>query len=113
MTSSGWAQRPSKRGGWGGRSKGQTAAWKRARRAHLLADPWCVDCAAAGEQTRAGEVDHVVGRENDPAHQHLESVCAPHHAARTMRQSLAARAGGCSAGDCRCPEPRTVTVWTR
>ena len=82
-------------------------AWRKRRAAQLRAEPYCriqgPSCTG-----RATEVDHIIGADADPGHQHLRSVCATCHRKRTAaEQGLGYRSGG-SRSD---PEPRANTVW--
>jgi 5-methylcytosine-specific restriction protein A len=71
-----------------------TANWKRLRKAHLSASPFCEGCKAMGEPyVIANSVDHVQpisdGGQPFPCHDGLRSYCPPCHSAKTARGSEA------------------------
>jgi 5-methylcytosine-specific restriction endonuclease McrA len=66
--------------------RGSTRAWRN-RRAQILreADYRCAQCAAAGRDGYAVEVDHIVpvSRGGVDALENLQPLCRAHHAAKT------------------------------
>jgi 5-methylcytosine-specific restriction protein A len=67
-----------------------TANWKRLRKAHLAAFPWCEGCERMGRRyVRANTVDHRTaisdGGPPFPGHDGLASYCAGCHSAKTAR----------------------------
>lgn len=80
-----------------------TAAWKRLRKAHLSAFPWCEGCKAMGKpHVLANTVDHrhaiKDGGNPFPGHDGLASYCPGCHSAKTAR--------GTEAGAVRSSKPR-------
>lgn len=80
-----------------------TANWKRLRKAHLSAYPWCEGCKAMGKPyVLANTVDHVhpisEGGRPFPGHDGLTSYCPACHSAKTAR--------GAEAGAVRSSKPR-------
>ena len=80
-----------------------STAWKRLRKAHLAAYPWCEGCKAMGKPyVLANTVDHVHpisdGGPAFPGHDGLRSYCAACHSAKTAR--------GAEAGAVRSNKPR-------
>jgi len=72
--------------------------WRKARAKYLAENPWCVDCAAAGEQVKASEVDHDTPHKGDKRifwdRSNWRSRCKPHHSSKTAtRDSYFARPG--------------------
>jgi 5-methylcytosine-specific restriction protein A len=57
------------------------------RAAHLVEEPWCVDCLERGERTQATEVDHIKPHHGDPVlffdEKNLASRCKPDHSRKT------------------------------
>ena len=57
---------------------------------HLIREPFCRECAAAGIRTRATVVDHVIPHEGEWAlfvdPENLQSLCKFHHDGKTMRE---------------------------
>jgi len=64
--------------------------WRKARKAHLLANPLCVMCEAEGRITRATVVHHSVKHNGNPKvfwdQSIWQSVCQPHHDITAQRQ---------------------------
>lgn len=80
-----------------------TANWKRLRKAHLAASPWCEGCKAMGKpHVLANTVDHRVpiseGGPAFPGFDGLASYCPACHSAKTAR--------GAEAGAVRSSKPR-------
>ncbi len=80
-----------------------TANWKKLRKAHLSAFPWCEGCKAMGKpHVLANTVDHVEpiseGGNPFPGHDGLRSYCPACHSAKTAR--------GTEAGAVRSSKPR-------
>lgn len=71
-------------------ARGYGARWQRRRAAWLAAHPLCVACSVHGRTTAANVVDHVIpkahGGPDDETN--LQSLCAPCHNAKTMRESV-------------------------
>lgn len=66
--------------------------WRRFRRAHLSANPVCVECERQGRTTLAEHVDHIrpVTGPDDPAFfddANVQSLCASCHSRKTLRES--------------------------
>lgn len=79
-------------------ARGYGHAWRQLRAEILRRDDGlCQPCLRAGAVTLAAEVDHIVGkaeakrlgwtREQIDAHENLQAICGPCHAAKTARES--------------------------
>ena len=71
--------------------------WRAFRRVFLAEHPLCVECRAAGRITAANVVDHITpvregGAVWDVAN--LQPLCAPHHDAKSGRETTARQTGG-------------------
>lgn len=81
--------------------RGYTRAWRKARREHLAANPWCELCAEANRRTRANTVDHKEPHRGDPVlfwdQNNWQSLCATCH--NSVKQSAEHRGllKGCGA----------------
>lgn len=76
----------------GDRSFYQTSAWRSTRNAYIKANPWCVDCEKEGKKVKADVVDHkkqviLDGDKFNP--DNLQSLCHPHHNAKSAREKNA------------------------
>lgn len=71
-----------------------TKKWRMLRAQQLIAEPFCRECAAAGERTRATDIDHIKphkGRKElffDPSN--LQSLCHSCHSRKTIAERAAA-----------------------
>lgn len=68
-----------------------TPIWTRELRpGQLLREPFCRECAAVGQRTRAVAVDHVVPHRGRWSlfvdRDNLQSLCKRHHDAKTARE---------------------------
>ena len=63
-----------------------SAAWRRIRAAHLMAQPLCVMCEREGRITPATHVDHIDGDSHNNHPDNLQSLCASCHSRKTARQ---------------------------
>lgn len=64
--------------------------WARRRADHLIAEPFCRECASHGVRTRATEVDHVVPHKGSVdlfLHGELQSLCKSCHSRKTMAEN--------------------------
>lgn len=65
------------------------------RAEHLLAEPFCRECAKRGIRTRATEVDHVISHKGDWSKftdtDNLQSLCHSCHSRKTLREILAGK----------------------
>lgn len=64
--------------------------WADRRARHLLAEPWCRECAAKGLRVRATDVDHVVPHRGNVElflHGELQSLCHACHARKTVAEN--------------------------
>lgn len=79
-------------------ARGYGHAWRQLRAEILRRDDGlCQPCRRAGVVTLAAEVDHITGkaeakrlgwtREQIDAHENLQAICGPCHAAKTARES--------------------------
>lgn len=65
----------------------QKMTWRQMRARHVKRQPFCVECAKAGIRKPVDEVDHIVPHRGntrlffDP--NNLQSLCKPHHSAKT------------------------------
>lgn len=80
------------------RERGYGRKWEAARLGHLKSHPFCVDCAAAGIETAATEVDHEIPHKGDMRifwdKTNWRSRCKPCHSRKTAtRDSRFARRG--------------------
>jgi len=68
--------------------RGYDAAWRRIRDTFLARHPLCVECTRDGRTTPATDVDHVLPLRRGGTHDHrnLQSLCRPHHSAKTVRE---------------------------
>ncbi len=70
--------------------RGYGATWRRLRALQLLREPLCRKCAEQGFIEEAREVDHIIpkarGGRNDDSN--LQSLCKPHHSAKTASEVL-------------------------
>lgn len=77
---------------WRGSStaRGYDRAWQAVRLSHLKAEPLCRLCGDEGRLTAAAVVDHIQTVADRPDLRlddaNLQSLCKPHHDARTARQ---------------------------
>ncbi|MBE0434646.1 MAG: HNH endonuclease [Methylomicrobium sp.] len=67
-----------------------SAAWKRARAAHLQSEPMCRECRAHGQLVAAQVVDHIMpikdgGAELDDSN--LQSLCKSCHNRKTIKHA--------------------------
>lgn len=71
-------------------ARGYGASWRARRAAWLAAHPLCEACRSDGRIAPATVVDHVqpkaLGGADDETN--LQSLCKPHHDAKTMRESV-------------------------
>jgi len=69
--------------------RGYDRTWQKARLSHLMANPLCVDCHAAGLVKPAEEVHHIAKVRDRPDLRlddtNLMGLCAPCHSVRTAR----------------------------
>lgn len=69
--------------GYGGR-------WQKARATFLARSPLCVECAKQDRTTAATVVDHIVPHKGDQGlfwdTSNWQSLCKPHHDAKTARE---------------------------
>ena len=67
-----------------------SARWKYMRAVQLGKEPWCADCLEGGDHVFASEVDHVRPHNGDPKlffdDGNLQSLCKPHHSAKTAQE---------------------------
>ena len=72
-------------------ANGYDWTWRKARNAHLAAEPLCRHCEREGRVTPATMVDHIVplphGPRLDPAN--LQSLCGAHHKIKTDKDRAA------------------------
>ena len=61
--------------------------WRAIRAEQLGHDPLCCVCMAKGYVTAANEVDHIDGDSFNNAPSNLQSLCKPHHSAKTVREN--------------------------
>ena len=68
-------------------SLGYGPKWRRLRAAFLAEHPFCCLCRNG---TLATEVDHIIPRKagGSDDKSNLQSLCKPHHSAKTMRESV-------------------------
>jgi 5-methylcytosine-specific restriction endonuclease McrA len=86
------------------------AEWRRKRQVQLERDRYRCQLQLEGCIGRATEVDHILGVDADPGHNHLRSVCASCHRQRTAQQGGGFRS---NPGSRRAPDPphRPNTQW--
>lgn len=77
-------------------ARGYGRRWRQARQRHLLAEPLCRACKAAGKAVPASVVDHVEPPESatDPLFwdcHNWQSLCKPCHDRKTLSQSIRGR----------------------
>lgn len=77
-------------------ARGYDGRWRKARRRHLMGEPLCRSCAAAGKAVPASVVDHIEPPESpaDPLFwrpSNWQSLCKPCHDRKTFRQSVGGR----------------------
>lgn len=64
--------------------------WVQRRTRHLLAEPFCRECAKQGIRTYATDVDHVIPHKGNPElflHGELQSLCHACHARKTIQEN--------------------------
>ena len=70
--------------------RGYGAPWRRLRVLQLLREPLCRKCGEEGFVEEATEVDHIIpkarGGRDDASN--LQSLCKPHHSAKTASEVL-------------------------
>ena len=75
-----------------------TAAYKRLRKNHIIANPLCELCKLKGKVVAAAHVDHITPASEDldmfwdP--DNLQSLCVPCHEAKTARENRRSCLGG-------------------
>lgn len=66
--------------------RGYTWTWRKQSKAHLIANPMCVHCAARGVHTVARHVDHVDA--NPMAYNpRIQSLCIECHSRKTVLEN--------------------------
>ncbi len=66
-----------------------TPRWRRIRKAHLLMNPFCVECLNFNNTTLANTVDHIIEIKDgcDPYDMNnLQSLCPRHHNVKTGKE---------------------------
>lgn len=75
----------------------QSRFWKDGRKAHLAANPLCVDCLAVGLVVAATEVDHIVPHRGDLKlfrdRANWQSLCRASHSRKTAGETLHSKGG--------------------
>lgn len=68
--------------------RGLGTAWKGARLAVLMEEPWCRACAKHGRPELAREVDHIVPRHlgGTDARENLQPLCTACHERKSTRE---------------------------
>lgn len=72
----------------------QRSAWKKIRSAQLRIEPFCRTCRESGKLVEATVVDHVIPISNGGESlelSNLQSLCKPHHDAKTRRDGREGR----------------------
>lgn len=68
-----------------------TAKWERLRMDHIIAEPFCRICAAAGIRTAATDVDHIKPHRGDlqlfTDPENLQSLCHSCHSRKTRAEN--------------------------
>lgn len=66
-------------------ARGYDRRWQRLRLMYLRSNPFCADCAAAGQVTQATEVHHKIAKRDGGLDQweNLQALCKPCHSKRT------------------------------
>ncbi|HEY5551214.1 MAG TPA: HNH endonuclease signature motif containing protein [Opitutaceae bacterium] len=71
-------------------SRGYGARWRKASAAYLAQHPYCVACRGQGLMVEAAVVDHRIPHRGDLAlfwaESNWQSICAPHHNAKSARE---------------------------
>jgi len=71
-------------------SRGYNHKWTLARKAHLLAHPFCVKCLQRGLSVKATDVDHIVPHKGDAelfwSEANWQSLCHACHSSKTARE---------------------------
>ena len=66
-------------------------AWRKARKAYLMAHPFCVLCLDRGQQVRAIELDHIRPHEGSQdlfwRKSNWQPLCKRHHARKTLEET--------------------------
>lgn len=63
-----------------------STTWRAMRAAHLAREPLCRMCKREGKVTEGKVVDHIDGDSWNNAPPNLQTLCGPHHSAKTARQ---------------------------